>query len=125
MEQKKINSESPPMAHSFFFQLVDNSEKLKARFIALCVKYLSGHPGQVYFSVGTRVLQIDRDVSGTNFEISVNIIFKDFAAYTAYSKSSKHEKFIFEAAGMSPTRVVYDSFLEQGDALGNLLNHSV
>jgi len=99
------------MSHNFFFQLADETKELRERFVELCIKYLSGHPGEVYFSVGTRVLDIDRDVSGTNFDVSVNIIFKDFDAYTDYSNSPTHEKFIKEAAGMSPTRIVYDSFL--------------
>jgi hypothetical protein len=114
MPLAKFSGKKKPMAHNFFFQIADNSEVLKTRFIDLCVKYLSGHKGQIYFSVGSRVLQIDRDVSGTNFEISVNIIFEDFDAYTSYSNSPNHEKFIIEAAGMSASRVVYDSFLEVG-----------
>jgi hypothetical protein len=117
MPLEKFTGDKLPMAHNFFFQLADESKELRDRFIALCVKYLSGHPGQIYFSVGNRVLDIDRDVSGTNFDVSVNIIFENFDAYTKYSASPKHETFIAEAAGMSPTRVVYDSFLSTGTPL--------
>lgn len=118
MALEKFTGDKKPMAHNFFFQLADTSEALRDLFIDLCVKYLSGHPGQIYFSVGTRVLQIDRDVSGTNFEVSINIIFRDFDAYQDYNKDPKHEKFIELAAGMSPTRIVYDSFLVAGTPLG-------
>ena len=117
MKLKKFKGDKRPMAHNFFFQLADGSKDLKDRFIGLCVKYLSGHPGQIYFSVGSRVRQIDRDVSGTNFDVSVNIVFKDFDAYAAYSNDLRHETFIEKAAGMSPTRVVYDSFLDIGTDL--------
>jgi hypothetical protein len=117
MELLKFSGDKKPMAHNFFFQLVDTSQQLKNDFIKLCVTYLSGHPGQLQFFVGSRVLRIDRDVSGTNFEISVNMVFKDFDAYQAYSQDPRHEKFIEQAAGMSPTRVVFDSFLETSTPL--------
>ena len=102
---------SRPFAHMFFFQLADTSRELVQRFIDLCVKYLGGHPGQRHFSVGVRALEINRDVSGTDFEVSVHMIFDDSAAFQAYSASKSHEVFITESAGMSPVRIVYDSYL--------------
>lgn len=104
-------NEIRPFAHMSFFQLYDTSADLVERFIALCERYLSGHPGQEHFSVGVRALEINRDVSGTNFEVSVHMIFKDIAAYDLYSNSADHETFITESAGMSPVRIVYDSYL--------------
>jgi hypothetical protein len=104
-------NEIRPFAHMFFFQLYDTSTDLVDRFISLCERYLSGYPGQEHFSVGVRALEINRDVSGTNFEVSVHMIFKDIAAYNVYSNHEDHEKFITESAGMSPVRIVYDSYL--------------
>ena len=95
----------------FFFQLCDTSPELVARFIKLCKKYLGDHPGQRHFSIGTRALEIHRDVSGTNFEVSVHMIFDDIDAFNTYSASPTHEDFITESAGMSPQRIVYDSYL--------------
>jgi hypothetical protein len=100
-----------PFAHMFFFQLCDTSPDLVDRFVDLCEKYLGGHPGQQHFSIGVRALEIHRDVSGTNFEVSVHMIFDDIDAFNAYSESSTHEDFISESAGMSPERIVYDSYL--------------
>jgi hypothetical protein len=100
-----------PFAHMFFFQLVDTSRDLVQAFTDLCVEYLGQHPGQRHFSVGVRALEINRDVSGTNFEVSVHMIFDNIAAFQAYSNSDKHKKFITESAGMSPERIVYDSYL--------------
>jgi hypothetical protein len=94
-----------------FFQLCDRSEELLERFIALCEKYLSGHPGQEHFSVGVRALEINRDVSARNFEVSVHMIFENIAAFNAYSNSPEHDDFITQSAGMSPVRIVYDSYL--------------
>lgn len=100
-----------PFAHMFFFQLCDTTPELVIQFIDLCRKYLGGHPGQRHFSVGVRALEIHRDVSGTNFEVSVHMIFDDIDAFGAYSDSPTHEDFITESAGMSPERIVYDSYL--------------
>jgi hypothetical protein len=104
-------SESRPFAHMFFFQLSDTSRELVDDFIELCRRYLSGHPGQQHFSVGVRALEINRDVSGTNFEVSVHMIFENIAAFNDYSQSPEHEDFITQSAGMSPERIVYDSYL--------------
>lgn len=101
-----------PFAHMFFFQLSDTSPELVKDFIELCVKYLSGHPGQEHFSVGCRALNIDRPVSAKNFEIAIHMIFKDYATYVDYSKDQTHQEFITQSAGMSPERIVYDSFLQ-------------
>jgi hypothetical protein len=50
-------------------------------------------------------------VSGTNFEVSVHMIFENIEAFNRYSQSEKHEEFITQSAGMSPERIVYDSYL--------------
>jgi hypothetical protein len=39
------------------------------------------------------------------------MIFDDIGAFNEYSASPTHEEFITEAAGMSPERTVYDSYL--------------
>jgi hypothetical protein len=103
--------ENRPFAHMFFFQLSDTARELVDHFIELCRKYLSGHPGQQHFSIGIRALEINRAVSGTNFEVSVHMIFENIAAFNEYSASSTHEDFITQSAGMSPERIVYDSYL--------------
>lgn len=100
-----------PFAHMFFFQLCDTNPKLVKDFIDFCQKYLGGHQGQIHFSVGLRALEINRDVSGTNFEVSVHMIFKNKKAFDDYSNSKTHEEFITKSAGMSPVRIVYDSYL--------------
>jgi hypothetical protein len=97
----------------FFFQLCDTSRVLVEHFMNLCTHYLGGHPGQRHFSVGVRALEINRDVSGTNFEVSVHMIFNSIHDFNKYSASDSHEEFITQSAGMSPQRIVYDSYLMQ------------
>ena len=109
---KKEYGTNKPFAHMFFFQLSDTSKEVANKFIELCVEYLSGHPGQEHFSVGYRALEINRNVSAKDFEISIHMIFKNIEAFEKYSSNERHDMFITESAGMSPTRIVYDSFLQ-------------
>jgi hypothetical protein len=117
----KYDGENKPFAHMFFFQLSDTSRELVKDFIDLCVRYLSGHPGQQHFSIGCRALEINRDVSGTTFDVSVHMIFENIAAFNNYSASESHEEFITQSAGMSPVRIVYDSYLRLSVALNDKL----
>ena len=101
-----------PFAHMFFFELADTDQRFMDHFISLCTRYLGGHPSQRHFSVGVRALEVNRNVSATAFEVSVHMIFESKKAYDEYSTDPKHEKFISESAGMSPNRIVYDSYLQ-------------
>jgi hypothetical protein len=81
-------------------------------FIEACVNYLSGHPGQVHFSVGLRAVDIARDVSDVSFDVSMHIVFDSRASYNLYAASNQHEVFITETAGLSTGRRVFDSYIE-------------
>lgn len=100
-----------PFAHMFYFKLVDYDNELVDEFIKNCIEYLSGYEDQTHFSVGLRDLEITRSVSALNFEVSVNMVFKNREAYIAYSKAERHQEFITQVAGMSLDRIVYDSYI--------------
>lgn len=100
-----------PFAHMFFFRLSDTSEEAMAKFLDACKTYLSGYEGQTHFSIGTRALQIRRAVSAVDYDVAVNMIFENYAAYEKYKTAQRHMDFVAEVAGMSNHRIVYDSFL--------------
>jgi hypothetical protein len=100
-------------AHMVFFELMDLSDHAIGTFLDACVTYLSGHPGQVHFSVGLRAVDIARDVSDTGFDVAMHIIFEDRGKYDEYATSDNHEEFITVTAGMSPDRRVFDSYIER------------
>lgn len=109
-EQKEFG-ENKPLAHTILFRVSDTSKDLVRDFIDLCTKYLSRHPGQEYYSIGYRALEMERPVNAKNFEVHVHMVFKDLAAYQAYTKTKVHDDFITHTAGMSPDRIVCDAFL--------------
>jgi hypothetical protein len=100
-----------PLAHMFFFKLADRSPATIHAFVDACVKYLSKHPGQTYFSVGLRAVEMRRDVNATNFDVAMHMVFRNVAAYKKYEASKRHDTFITVTAGISNSRVVYDSYL--------------
>ena len=113
-ERMSYSDRNEPFAHMLFFELADTSKAAVDKFIYDCFEYLSGYKGQTHFSVGTRALQIRRGVSATNFDIAVNMIFENYAAYEKYRDDERHQEFTTEVAGMSPDWIVYDSFLREG-----------
>ena len=98
-------------AHSVYFTLADRSSRTMNDFRAACVKYLSGHPGQIFFAVGLRALEMRRDVNDSSFDVAMEMIFDTFASYDAYRKEPRHEEFITVTAGMSTRRRVFDWYL--------------
>jgi hypothetical protein len=40
------------LAHNVYFSLNQNSEAARARLVAACKKYLSGHPETISFAIG-------------------------------------------------------------------------
>src|SRR4051812_42066905 len=74
----------PRLAHSVFFTLKDRSPESRARFLASCEKYLTGHEGVVSFSVGTIAEDVVEPVSDREFDVALLIVFRDKKASDAY-----------------------------------------
>ena len=71
----------PMLAHNVYFSLTDHSAAAKEELVAACKKYLSGHPGTVFFAAGTLAEDLDRPVNDRDFDVSLQIIFKNKAAH--------------------------------------------
>jgi hypothetical protein len=84
------------IAHNVYFSLKDNSPAAKAKLVAACKKYLSGHPGEVFFAAGTLAEDLDRPVNDRDFDVALHIVFKDKAAHDRYQDAERHKKFIDE-----------------------------
>jgi hypothetical protein len=100
----------PRMLHNIYFSLTDKSEKSISKFIEICVKYLSGHPGACVFAVGG-LANMKRDVSITDYDVAVNILWKNKAAYSAYLTSKEHLAFFAATPGMIADTYIFDSYL--------------
>jgi hypothetical protein len=99
------------LAHMVFFGLKDSSKESRDKFIASCEKYLSGHEGCVYFSVGTRAEDVDEPVTVKDFDVALHVVFANKEGKLAYLKSPRHDKFVEENRPLFGKVRVFDSYL--------------
>jgi hypothetical protein len=85
------------LAHAVYFSLKDRSPAALAKLLASCRTHLTGHPGTVFFSVGT-CAAYDRQVNDRDFDVALFIVFESHAAHDAYQVADRHETFIAENA---------------------------
>lgn len=101
------------IAHDVYFSLKDNSSEAKDKLIAACKKYLTDHPGTVWFAVGPLAEEMKRDVNDRDFGVALHLVFKNKAALDQYSKSERHLKFIEENKDNWKKVRVFDSHVEK------------
>jgi hypothetical protein len=82
------------LAHAVYFALKDPSPEATARLVASCRTYLSGHPGSLAFSVGSRSVPYDREVNDKEYHVGLEIIFDSHASHDTYQQSDRHQQFI-------------------------------
>ena len=99
------------LSHAVFFELNDASEAAVEHLVAGCKEYLSGHEGTVYFSVGTRAPELNREVNDQAFHVSVVVVFGNIAAHDAYQTAARHLEFIEKHKDNWKSVRVFDSYL--------------
>jgi hypothetical protein len=105
------NAPDAQVGHIVFFSLKDGSEAGRAKLIAACDKYLSGHDGVVYYSAGVIGDDFKRDVNDRDFDVALHVVFANKAAHDKYQVAPRHEEFIKEAkSGWEKVRV-FDSYI--------------
>ena len=85
------------LAHSVYFTLKDRTPAAAAALVASCREHLTGHPGEVAFSVGT-LAAYDRQVNDRDWDVFLLIVFESQAAHDAYQTAERHTQFIAEQA---------------------------
>jgi hypothetical protein len=95
----------PKLAHSVYFALHDSTPAARQKLISACQRHLTGHPGEISFSVGT-VSDLVREVNDRDFDVALYIVFDSRAAHDAYQTAPRHLQFIAEnKAGWKKVRV--------------------
>jgi hypothetical protein len=100
------------LAHDVYFSLNDNSPQAKEKLVAACKRYLSDHPGTVWFAAGPLAEELKRDVNDRDFDVALHLVFKSKAAHDQYAKAEKHLKFIEENKENWKKVRVFDSYVE-------------
>jgi hypothetical protein len=101
------------LCHNVYFSLKDNSPAAAEKLVAACKKYLSGHPGEVFFAAGTLAKDLDRPVNDRDFDVALHIAFKDRAAHDQYQDAARHKQFIEENKANWKKVRVFDSLVHQ------------
>ncbi len=84
------------LVHMVYFTLQDRSPAARQRLVDSGHKYLSDHPGVLYFSIGTRVADLTREVNDQEFDVSLNVVFQSRQAHDDYQASPRHLAFVAE-----------------------------
>jgi hypothetical protein len=84
------------LAHNVFFTLKDGSEPVVEKLVAACKRYLTGHPGIIYFACGTREKELNRPVNDQEFDVSLHIIFDTRLSHDRYQDAPLHHTFVDE-----------------------------
>jgi hypothetical protein len=97
------------LVHNVYFALSDNSPEAVRGLLAACRKYLTGHPGEVFFAVGSLAAELHRPVNDRDFDVALHIVFEDQAAHDRYQEATRHQQFIEENRGNWRKVRVFDS----------------
>jgi hypothetical protein len=103
----------PQLAHIVFFAIKESTPTNRQKLVDACHRYLTGHPGEVSFSVGT-LADLSRDVNDRDFDVALHIVFENRAAHDAYQTAPRHLKFIEENKADWKKVRVFDSNLAGG-----------
>jgi hypothetical protein len=79
-----------------YFSLKDRSPAAIESLVEACHKYLTGHPGTLFFAVGTLTPDLARPVNDREFDVALQVVFASRAAHDAYQVAPRHLQFIEE-----------------------------
>jgi len=102
---------APRMAHMVYFNLKEDNATARKTLVDSCHKHLSGHEGVLQFSIGTRATDMTGGVNVVDFDVSLNLVFKNKAAHDTYNTHPRHLKFIAENKDSWAGVRVFDSYL--------------
>ena len=97
------------LGHMVYFTLHDHSSEAIQALVDACRENLSGHPGTVFFSAGTRVPDLNRQVNDQEFHVALHVVFNSRDAHDQYQTHERHLKFIESNKGNWSKVRVFDS----------------
>ncbi len=112
-EPAKAAAKGPKLSHIVFFALNDPSPENKKKVIEASKRDLTGHPGEVSFSVGVLSDENDKTYNVRDFDIALNMVFENRAAFAAYIPSEKHQHYVKEIKPLFKTIRVFDSDIDE------------
>lgn len=110
-----VRGEDRMLTHDVYFSLKDKSPEARDKLIAGCKKYLTGHPGTVWFSAGPLATEFKREVNDQDFDVALHVVFKNKAAHDVYQQAERHLAFIAECQALWSKVRVFDAYVAVSD----------
>lgn len=104
-----MSQPSPMIVHNVYFTLHESSRAARQKLVDACRKYLSGHPGEVYFSAAVVCDTLARPVNDRDFDVGLHVVFRSMADHDAYQQHQQHLQFIDENKATWKKVRVFDS----------------
>lgn len=82
------------LGHMVYFKLKESSPASIQNLISDCKKYLTGHPGIVFFGVGTVAPDLDRPVNDRDFDVALQVVFDSRTSHDVYQQAPRHLEFV-------------------------------
>lgn len=111
MAQAEDAKSEQQLGHMVFFTLKERTDANREKLAGLCRKYLDGHEGTVYFSVGTLAKDFDREVNDQDWDVALHLVFKNKAAHDKYQDHPRHLEFIENGKALWGKVRVFDSYI--------------
>ncbi len=105
-------AEDAQLAHMVYFKLKESTPEARQKLVAACQKYLSGHEGTVYFSVGVLAEDLNREVNDRDFDVALHLVFANKAAHDKYQSHPRHLQFIEENRASWARVRVFDAYVQ-------------
>lgn len=99
------------LGHMVYFTLKDRSPAAIEKMVQDCHKYLTDHPGTVFFAAGKLVPDLTRPVNQTDFDVALHVVFDNREAHDAYQQADRHNQFIAENKPNWERVRVFDSYV--------------
>lgn len=100
------------LVHAVYFSLADRTPENRDTLIAGCDKYLSRHPGVLYYAAGG-VSDLAGMYNDRDFDVALILVFENQEAHDKYQASQDHQAFISECVPLVSKVRVFDSTVKK------------
>ena len=99
------------LAHMVYFTLKDRSPAAADKLVEACHKFLTDHPGTIFFAAGKLVPDLVRPVNQTDYDVGLHVVFDSRASHDAYQVAPRHQQFVDENKPNWERVRVFDSYV--------------
>jgi hypothetical protein len=100
------------IAHNVYFTLKAPSEPARQSLLAACKRYLTDHPGVVFFACGVLEPSLDRPVNVRDFDVALHVVFDTIESHDIYQEAPRHLQFVQENRDSWASVRVFDSTVD-------------